>query len=599
MVSEATAFPGFLPAAKGTDSESMDTKASGESVDVALPRSLSRARPGSESKKPPLGRWSVWRAIASQTWRHWPLPAALFLYAWSTQAILETSLAQNGGRLVYALDDAYIHMAMAKNFAAHAVWGINPEGFTSSTSSILWTFLLAVAYWIVGPLEAVPFLFDTVSGAAALGVAYAVLRHFRVPSAYNFLALVSVFFLSPLPAAIFSGMEHPLQIAVTTAFVYASARILATDRPTPRGLLAWFLLAPFVTLVRYEGLFFVGVVALLCAVRTRWLHAVTVTFLGFAPIALYGWVSLTHGWYFFPNSVLLKTNPPDFESWRGLYNLVLYTPALKLVDSPHLLAVFTATIGVLVARFRRLGELWSERGMFLVITVAGTYLHLQAASTGWFYRYEAYLVVLGILGVIIGLREHLPLRLPGSFRAQMIPRYALVLLALAILVAPIAERGLYAWNRTARATTNIYEQQYQMGLFLQTYYRGEPVAANDIGAVNFLGEVRCLDLWGLTSQDVARARLGHAYDTRAIFELARSAGVHIAIVYTYWFEDLGGLPKEWVEVGSWTIQKNVVTGGDRVTFFAVDPAEEERLRENLRAFSSQLPRDVIQAGSYV
>lgn len=48
---------------------------------------------------------------------HWPLALAV-LILWAVMAIqLRQSLALNDGHLVYALDDPYIHMAMAKNLA--------------------------------------------------------------------------------------------------------------------------------------------------------------------------------------------------------------------------------------------------------------------------------------------------------------------------------------------------------------------------------------------------------------------------------------------------------------------------------------------------
>jgi hypothetical protein len=57
--------------------------------------------------------------------------------------ILVLSIIRNQGHVVYALDDAYIHMAIAKNFAQHGVWGITQYGFTSSSSSLLYTLLLS------------------------------------------------------------------------------------------------------------------------------------------------------------------------------------------------------------------------------------------------------------------------------------------------------------------------------------------------------------------------------------------------------------------------------------------------------------------------
>jgi hypothetical protein len=151
-----------------------------------------------------------------------------------------------------------------------------------------------------------------------------------------------------------------------------------------------------------------------------------------------------------------------------------------------------------------------------------------------------------------------------------------------------------------QCTTNIFEQQYQMGSFVRQYYQGSTVALNDVGAVNFLADIHCLDLWGLASRDVTSLKREHNYHTRDIAGLSKQAGARIAILYDYWYAgEVGGLPAEWVRVGQWTIRHNVILGADTVSFYALDPSEVSHLSQCLREFSPRLPRDVIQHGSYL
>ena len=67
----------------------------------------------------------------------------LFLSLWLPLILLQLTIAGfwwwsiriNNGNLVYASDDAYIHMAIAKNVVQHHLWGFTPFGFTSASSS--------------------------------------------------------------------------------------------------------------------------------------------------------------------------------------------------------------------------------------------------------------------------------------------------------------------------------------------------------------------------------------------------------------------------------------------------------------------------------
>ena len=125
------------------------------------------------------------------------------------------------------------------------------------------------------------------------------------------------------------------------------------------------------------------------------------------------------------------------------------------------------------------------------------------------------------------------------------------------------------------------------------------IAANDIGAINYLTDIKNLDLWGLGSMNVAKARRSQNYDPEKIYELSQLKNTNIAIVYKHWFWNFGGLPHQWIKAGEWKIQNNVVCGGSTVTFFAVDSSKIDDLLLNLKDFSSNLPEDVIQNGEYL
>ncbi|WP_370576019.1 hypothetical protein [Methanomethylovorans sp.] len=169
-------------------------------------------------------------------------------------------------------------------------------------------------------------------------------------------------------------------------------------------------------------------------------------------------------------------------------------------------------------------------------------------------------------------------------------------LLLLIVTSPLTDRGFISLTQIPQATNNIYEQQYQMGLFLKQYYIGESVAVNDIGAVSFIGDVKTLDLIGLGNIEVAKLRMKNLYDTKKIQDLATENDVKIAIIYDHWFT--GGMPSDWIKVGQWTIPNNVICGGDTVSFYATNPEEEKKLEENLKMFSSNLPMDIKQTGNY-
>jgi len=233
------------------------------------------------------------------------------------------------------------------------------------------------------------------------------------------------------------------------------------------------------------------------------------------------------------------------------------------------------------------------------IFVSTTWLHLQFAGTGWFFRYEAYLVALGIIAVGIGLANVRGFRESWLAPIGLHSRVFLPATALGvILVLPLVHRGWKALVDTPQAMANIYQQQYQMGKFLHEFYSGSVVAVNDIGAVSFLSNTRLFDLVGLATLAVAGARRAHQYDGAVMAALTKKEQVKIAIVYDPWFAK-SGIPDEWRKVGEWTILHRVAADHDTISFYAVATGQEDSLISNLQRFSSRLPKEVLQKGKYV
>jgi hypothetical protein len=558
--------------------------------------------------------------------QHWPLYVSVLILSLLFGLLLATSFYQNQGHLVYALDDAYIHMAMARNFSLYGVWGITRYGFASSSSSILWTLLLSFTYYLFGVSQIAPLLWNLLFAVLVLWVAYAILTHYKLAPPLKLAALLAIIFLIPLPALILSGMEQDLQTLLALLATFLAARLLSGEVPSTaaRDSTLLLVLAPLVTAVRFEGMFLILAICGLLLLRKRWFYALAFVVCGFLPVVIYGIISVSHGWFWLPSSVLLKGVMPDLASLSGLF----LSLAINAFVNLHLgLHVFVLLIAVLLFYVLACGK---GRGVFDSRQVMGAILlvtaipHVEFVQVSPLFRYDAYLFVLGVVFIASQFpiimpdfpprtsfsRGLVPENLAASsadlkagamptFSSESIPKNLATGALAFLLFFPLAVKGTRLLWFLPQCTTNIFEQQYQMGSFLRQFYQGAVVALNDVGAVNFLADIHCLDLWGLANRDVTVLKRAHNYHTRDIARLSKQAGARVAIVYDPWFEGEGGLPQEWVRVGRWTIRNNVIAGGDTVSFYALDPSEVLHLIQCLREFSLRLPRDVIQSGSYL
>ncbi|HUW81246.1 MAG TPA: hypothetical protein VMZ31_00455 [Phycisphaerae bacterium] len=533
--------------------------------------------------------------------KHWPLISTVGLYWVIVAGLLLLSTCGTQGRLVYPLDDSYIHMAIAKNMALHHVWGVSRYEFASSTSSPLWTFLLAITYVAFGPNDISPLALNILFGTLLLLASYLFFAKYMTGRVRVFVCLLLVLLATPLPPLTLAGMEHVLQALLALCFVWvAVAAVSPATRPSYRHEVLLLALAPLVTMVRYEGIFLVGVVCIVVALRRGFALAVILAAVALCPVIAYGVWSMAHGWSFLPNSVILKGQVPDF-SVREIIKLFGYDSLKAIQETPHILLLLGASLLVLL--FLSLKSEKSHEGKRCAnwIFVGAAFFHMQFAATGWFYRYEAYLVLLGIAVISTAADDLLPKTYGSRIAREKRLDYVTVMLLMAVAVSPFVFRSLDSLRETPTATKNIYEQQYQMGLFLRRFYDGRTVAVNDMGAVSYLADIRLLDLWGIGSREPASLRRHNQYNTQRIYDLAKERNAAIAIVYDLWFAgpQIGGLPSQWVKRGEWTISNNVICSDNTVSLYAIDPSASDELTGNLRDFAGELPPDVRQGGEYL
>lgn len=525
--------------------------------------------------------------------RHWPVVFAIGVLWIALIILLSISIRQNEGHLVYALDDPYIHMAMAKNLVREGVWGVTRYEFSSSSSSILWTLLLAFCYLLTGVHGATPLVLNIAFATLVIIAAHRILNGLTLSQLQKFLLLSGLIFLTPLPSLVMSGMEHSAQVLFDIVFVYLAADVLSKRRVAlaERGFLWLLALAALVTLIRYEGLFLICAACILFGLQRRLVHALLLGAAATVPPGIFGYISVRHGSFWLPSSILLKGTVPTKAPAEILQHAIIQVNA-----APHLLLLCLLSLSLYFVRRRQMNERWERGQVLLLIFVMATVQHLLFAAVGWFYRYEAYLVALGLLINGSLLCEMLRAELFSKRQGKLLFRFtaALLFVFVAANAFLLIHRGGKALIETPQATRNIYEQQYQMGMFLRSYYEGAAVAANDIGAINYMADIRCLDLFGLGSIDVARARLAGQFNTQKIYALGKSRDVKVAMVYAVWLEDSGGVPEEWIKVGEWETRGCVVCGYPIVSFYAVDRTEAATLAQNLRAFSKHLPAGLKQ-----
>lgn len=542
-----------------------------------------------------LGRMSRDRETLS-TWGPPSLVSAvLLIHAW---ALHHAALARTGGFAPFPLDDAFIHLALAKHLAFDGVYGISSHTFAAASSSVAWPYLLAGAMRLFGDRAVLPIIINAVFAVACV---FAMDRGYRAMTRDdNVLArtalLAAASWMTPLPLLIVLGMEHTAHAFATLGLLLATARHL-THEPRSRDRVVVALWALSVTAFRYEGLFAIAFIAVLLLLCRRRFEALSVAAAGAVPIVGFGLYAMASGQRFLPLSVLLKRHElrfrdaSDVTDWLGTD--LMQRLGTEAYLSVLLVACVAATLWGLVRRER------VDKAVVPALVALLIVAHVEFAALGWFYRYEAYLV---LIGVFFGGARLLEIGRDAYATAATRPaRIAFMALVGALVLAcgaPLGKRALSAMRDAPAACQNIFQQQVQSGRFLATYFAKDRVAVNDIGAVAYLGHDRIVDLVGLASLDVATARRMNFQNPLSPGDIDRlTKDVEVAIVYDEWFAT--GLPRRWMKLGRWQIQDNKVCAFTGVSIYATRPESAPRVTEALADFAPKMPPEVFQTGPYL
>ncbi len=509
----------------------------------------------------------LWRRVA------W-VALGLWLLLFAAEFFVSFHLCNN--RLVFTLDDPYIHLAVANHILSGG-YGVNASEYSSPSSSIIWPYLMAATealhLGVYGPL-----IVNAIAAFATLVVFLRLIESFGLLDSeregiFSYAIAILAIFVTSAIALPMTGMEHSLHVWAT--IVTFAGLVGASRGQKPKAV--HFVALVLLPLVRFEGAAFafaaIAGYALLGARRFAALAAAAIL----GCLAAYFALMASRGLPLLPSSVLLKS-PVTASAYdhAGSLRSMLGMVAANLAKPSALLLML---LGLAIVR-----DAWSLRADRRAMVVCAAALaaigaHLLFGRYNWFHRYEVYVVALAALTLLYVAAKVKPLQSASQWKTTKIGVVALIGVASAPYFLAAVE--------TPFAARNIYDQQYQMSLFAQQLY-GRPVAVNDLGLVAYRNPNFVLDLWGLGSEKVRKEKLAGHYGPEQMAALAKEYHVGLAMIYDSFFPD--GVPASWKKVAILHTPQVTAASSD-VDFYATPAGDERKIAKDLEAFKRLLPAE--------
>ncbi len=500
------------------------------------------------------------------------------------------------GEFGLPLDDGWIHSRFAHNLASGRGFSFNPGEATSTTTSPLWTLLLALGYRLGGEHLATGLAINLVLCIGLLAVVYK-LALVLAPGRWLALsAALMVAVTAPLHWWALSGMEPIMYslLALLGILLHLEARGGGATRKLP-ATVAFALAA----LARPEMLllFPLAMADRLLSMEQRsvkrWLAEMAINApvyaLLIAPPFIY---NLRVTGYLLPTSYYSKLQAGGVA---GLLAGAAVSPAAALIGLPleELLKVvvvwlqdnailgitFLVGTGLLVVRWRR--ESGTPRSLLIPIVLA--IQPIAWALVGGYrppeYQSQRYLADLNPLFILVGvfgaweITERVPSLRGGAPRVGMLALIA----AASVMRQPVGAQT-YALN-----VKNTNEMQVAIGRWLRANVPADSVlAVNDIGAIGCVTNMRVLDLQGLVTPKVLplrdmQSRLDRSAPAK-MFDFIVSRRPDYLVIFPQWYPELDQrrdlfTPVYWVE-----LRDNITNGSSVMVVYRTVWAGQGRAR---------------------
>ncbi|BAP29142.1 uncharacterized protein CHSO_0105 [Chryseobacterium sp. StRB126] len=478
------------------------------------------------------------------------------------------------------MDDAYIHLAMAKNFALYEVWGMTKYQFSSTSSSPLFTYILSMLIKIFGNSDQIPLYFNVIF---SIGILYGLSEYyaevFKEVKKTALAVLFTVFFIV-LPLNILSGMEHVFQVFLFVINIFCFSHY----KDKKLAVFGFYFSLLLMGLVRFESMFYFVILAFMFTLVRKWKEASFVLLLGFIPIIAFCAYNYQQDGYFFPNSVVVKGTKLSLDAnILGqlkvilLDNLLLNISFYKIGFFPlFLCAIFIYRD----LRTKKVKEILKDNFLLIVFSLV-MICHAMFADLKGLLRYEAYILT-GFCMILIPKCKDLFFNFTDYIKKEK-----LVSLFIAANVFLMLYKCWAAHPIMSNGGKNIYEQQMQSAKFLHQFYNTSKVVANDIGAISYYTNIHLLDIAGLGSVEtihfnenkkgfdqnfgnfLSKYCLNHQYD--------------IAVVYEGWLQ--GYVPSYWKKAGTLKIEDKITVARLEVSIYSINTKNLEELKQNIKKFN--------------